>query len=190
MHSPLPPQKTQGRACDALSPKQVQVINTRRKIWTRSRLPFSSPPPHRAEQVGSYRRRGRTRAPERAHTTAKVAPIVKGKGKPIWGVCCMGHPLSPQLCLKHLPGMMLHLPLSSLIWGHLNQPPPQGQQERADPGHRPRKGRMAGSESWQGGNIGMEETACTFQKAWGMKAPILHLPLNGLELLFAFCQRW
>lgn len=54
---------------------------------------------------------------------------------------------------------------------------------------------MAGLESWQGENIGMEqETACTlWEKAWGAwaRAPILlHPPLKGLELLFSFCQRW
>lgn len=45
--------------------------------------PLFFPSPCRAEQVGRCRRGG-TRAPESTHTTAKVAPIVKGKGKPIW----------------------------------------------------------------------------------------------------------
>lgn len=33
-------------------------------------------------------------------------------------------------------------------------------EEMVDPGHRPRRGRMAGLKSWQGGNTRMEETAC------------------------------
>jgi len=41
---PLPPRKGWGRAFHAISPKQVQVMNTRRKMWARRKFPFSSLP--------------------------------------------------------------------------------------------------------------------------------------------------
>jgi len=65
----------------------------------------------------------------------------------------MGHPPPPQLCLKHLPGMTLHLPLSPSLWGHLDRPPPRGQQRR-------RQIQAAGQagEGWQGQRHGKGET--------------------------------
>lgn len=106
----------------------------------------------------------------------------------------MGHPPSPLLCLKHLPGMVLHLPLSSLLWECLDQQLPRGQQRRGQiqaPGQEGRGWQDQSSD--KGGNIGMEETACTlWEKAWGAwaRAPILlHPPIKGLEQFFSFCQR-
>ena len=68
MHGPLPlpPQKGRGRAFHALSPKQVQVMNTRKKIWARSRLPFSSLPPaglSKLEDAGEEEGPGHLKAP-------------------------------------------------------------------------------------------------------------------------------
>lgn len=132
MHSPLllPPQKDQGKAFHVPLPQASASDEHQEEDlgWKQTPLffpffPFSC----RAEQVGRCRRRGGIRAPESTHTTAKVAPIVKGKGKPIWGVGCMGHPPPPQLCLKHLPGMTFHLSFSPSLCGHLDQQLPQGQ---------------------------------------------------------------
>lgn len=65
-------------------------------------------------------------------------------------------------------------------------------EEMADPGQKTRSRRMAGSESWQGGNIEMEETACTLWEirgVWARAPSLLHPPLEGLELLLISCQR-
>ena len=105
----------------------------------------------------------------------------------------MGHSPPPHLCLKHLPGMTLHLPLSPSLWGHLDQQLPRGQQRRV-------QNQAAGQEGWQDrshgkGETGMKETACTlWEKAWGGVGkgsnPLTSSPFKGLELLFTFCQRW
>lgn len=94
----------------------------------------------------------------------------------------MGHSPPPHLCLKHLPGMTLHLPLSPSLWGHLDQQLPRGQQRRV-------QSQATGQEGWQDrshgkGETGMKETACTlWEKAWGGCGQGLQssyiLPLQG-----------
>ena len=154
-------------------------------------IPLFFAPRCRAEQVGRYRRRG-TRPPESAHTTAKVAPIVKGEAN----MGCMLHgapPTTPALSQAPSRHDASPAPLPLALGASGSATATRTAEETADPGRRPSRGRMAGSASWQGGNTGMEETACTlWEKAWGewARAPILlHPPLKGLELLFRFCHR-
>lgn len=188
------PTSTMVRPGGGLSLKQVQVMKTRRKIWARSRLPFFFPSPYQAEQDGRCRRGGGTRPPENAHTTAKVAPIVKGKGKPIQGVCCMGHPpVTPALSQAPSRYDASPAPLPLALEASGSTTAMRTAEEMADPGQKPRSRRMAGLESWLGGNIGMEETACTlWEKIWGVwtrASSLLHPPLKGLKLLLISCHR-